>query len=174
MKKTLLFFLLVSASCFCCFAQAPGGTQISIGPEIGMPTGDANKVFNLVLGGSVKFEIPIKSPGLFATLTAGYVVFKVYSYYEGYIENGQYIPLEIGVKYYIPNSPVYIEGEGGLSINNNQNFSGNQIAPMFAPSIGISCLKNSIDISARLENRVENLGSVTQLSLRLAYKFGNK
>jgi len=172
MKKILLSILLITAGFLFTYGQAPVGPQISIGAEIGMPTGDANKVFNLVEGGSIKFELALQK-NLFFTLTAGYNVFKVYPYYSYYIQDGQYIPIEIGLKNYVQGSNVFVEGDAGVSLNNNSNFTGRRAAFIFAPAIGVSLVKNKIDISARFESRVESsTASVTQLALRLAVKFG--
>ena len=173
MKKILLSLALLTVT-YISFAQSSSSTLVSIGPEIGQPLGQANRVYNLVYGGSIKIEIPVSRSGLNVTLTAGYDVFKTYSYLSGYIENGQYIPVEIGLKNYIEHSVVFIEGDLGASFDNNDNYTGAKAAFIFAPAIGVSVAKNTLDISARYEGRVETGGTISQLALRVAVKFGGK
>jgi hypothetical protein len=123
MKKILPLLLLFTATYFYSSAQSAMGTRVSIGPEIGIPLGDANQIYNLTEGFSLKVEVPITSRGLFFTVGAGYTIFNVNSNYSGYFENGQYIPIEIGIKSYFQDSPVFVEIAGGLSINNNDNYT---------------------------------------------------
>jgi hypothetical protein len=172
MKKILLSLALLTVT-YISFAQS-SSTIVSIGPEIGQPLGQANKVYNLVYGGSIKVEIPVSHSGLDLTVTAGYDVFKTYSYLSGYIDNGQYIPIELGLKNYIQHSVVFVEGDLGASFDNNDNYTGPKAAFIFAPAIGVSLAKNSLDISVRYEGRVETGGTISQLALRVAAKFGGK
>jgi hypothetical protein len=174
MKKSLLLLLLITAAYVRSFAQSSMGTKVSIGPEIGIPLGDANQIYNLTEGFSLKVEVPITSRGLFFTISAGYTIFNVNSAYSGYIENGQYIPIEIGVKSYFQDSPVFVEVAGGLSINNNDNYTADKVAFVYAPALGFSVARNTVDISVRYEGRSESGGTISQAALRVAYKFGGR
>lgn len=176
MKKLFLSLVFLTVTCvsFAQSSSSDGGVKISIGPEIGQPLGQANKVYNLVIGGSVKVEVPLSSSGLNVVFSAGYDDFKTYSYLSSFINDGKYIPLEAGLKYYINNSIAFVEGDLGASINNNDNYSAAKTAFVYAPGIGVSVLRNALDISAHYEGRVESGGTVSQLALRVAFKFGAK
>jgi hypothetical protein len=174
MKKILPLLLLFTVSYFYSFAQSAMGTRVSIGPEIGIPLGDANQIYSLTEGASLKIEIPITSRGLDFTITAGYTVFKVNDNYNGYINNAQYIPIEVGIKRYFSYSPVFVEIAAGVSINNNNNYTTNKAAFIYAPALGVSVANNALDISVRDESRVESSGTIGQFALRVAYKFGGK
>ena len=82
----------------------------------------------------------------------------------------------MGLKNYISGSPVFVELDLGASINANSNYSGSQVAFMYAPIIGVSIPsnKNAFDLGVRYEGRVETGGTISQLALRLAYKFSLK
>ena len=173
MKNILLSLFVLTTTYSYSFAQTLSGARVSIGPEIGIPLDQANKVYNLVEGASVKLETPISSSGLNFTLTAGYNVFNIYGYERSKMENGLYIPIEIGLKSYVQNSVGFVEGDLGLSFNNNNNFTGKKVAFVFAPNAGVSLANNTIDISIRYEVRAESGGiAISQAALRLAYKFG--
>jgi len=174
MKKILLLSVLLTAIYFHSFAQSAMTTRVSIGPEIGIPLGDANQIYNLTEGFSLKVEVPITSQGLFFTVGAGYTIFNVNSNYSGYIQNGQYIPIEIGIKSYFRDSPVFVEIAGGLSINNNDNYTAEKVAFIYAPALGFSVANNTVDISVRYEGRSESGGTISQAALGVAYKFGGK
>ena len=169
--------MILSGTILYSFAQTENSLKISIGPEIGMPVGQANKLYNLTEGFSVKMETPLSSTDLNLTITAGYSNFRVYNYYSQFINNGTYVPIEVGLKKYLDaTSIVYFLANVGASFNINGNSTGPKTAPIFSPGIGISipAAGNGIDLSGRYEGRVEKGGTVSQLALCVAYRFGYK
>jgi hypothetical protein len=175
MNKILLFVFILSGAISTGFAQTKPGSQLSIGAEFGLPTGQASLVYGSILGASLKFELPLPSTRINFTVTTGFSSFLVKYDYTGILQNATYVPVEIGGKYYI-NKVVYFEGDFGASINSNSNYTGPGVAFIYAPIIGVSAPTNNhkatIDLGLRYEGRVEPGGTVSQVAVRLAYRFG--
>jgi hypothetical protein len=172
MKLFLLTLLIMCGVAFTATAQNQNASKLSVGLDLGVPTGQANQIFDFVAGGSLKFETPVSNAFNF-TLTAGYSSFAVKSEYSGEIENGQYIPLEVGGKYYF-NKMFYFEGDVGVSINVNSNYDGTRPAFIYAPALGVTLPTqngNAFDLGLRYEGRAESGGTVSQVALRVAYRF---
>jgi hypothetical protein len=184
MKKLFLAAIASLAISTCALAQGPGA-KISVGPEIGLPLGDASDAYSLTVGGTVKLEVPVSGSDFNVTFTSGYVSYLGkslnYSYYTGYsgyggsikVPNSGFIPVKIGGKYYA-NQNVYLEGEVGLVTNVSNSDGGN--AFVYAPGIGVSLpiskSKNAFDLGFRYEGWSKDGSVINQLALRLAYKFG--
>ncbi|WP_428330199.1 hypothetical protein [Mucilaginibacter sp.] len=175
MKKILLALFITAATVFYAAAQSKVTPQLSFAFEAGLPTGQASSVYNAIFGGSVKAEFPVKTSQFSITATAGYSSFLVKTIYSGYITNGNYVPIELGGKYFF-SKIGYVEGDAGTSINVNGNYTGTSTAFIYAPSVGVVAPtknhKASVDLNIRYEGRVETGGTVSQIALRIAYRFG--
>ena len=152
--------------------------RLSFGVEYGLAIGQASDVYGTVLGGSVKFEIPVARSDFNITATVGFTDYLVHLDYTGPltgIQSAQYIPVSLGGKYYFSRL-FYVEGDAGISNNINSNYTAKSQAFYYAPIIGVSAPtskhKANIDIGLRYDARVETGGTIGQIALRLAYKFG--
>jgi hypothetical protein len=177
MRKTLLFlvtFLIVALGAFAQVTMAP---HVSVGGEYGLTTGNLSNAYGSVIGGSVKLEIPVSSPKFNLTATMGLTEYLVRLDYNGppNLKPNQFLPVELGAKYYF-SKIAYIEGDAGISLNLQDNFTGSPRAFIYSPVIGFSAPttnhKGTIDLGLRYESRVQSAGNINQVALRLAYRFG--
>jgi hypothetical protein len=183
MNKVLLFIFLLSGASLNCIAQTKPVSQLSIGPEMGDPVGAISSVYGTAIGASVKFEAPLSNPRFLFTITAGITDYIVRLDYVAPVNAGvktsipplTYVPLEIGGKYYF-SKISYVEGDVGLSSNINSAIVNAKEAFIFAPIIGFTAPvykhKSKIDIGLRYEGRIESGGTVSQIAIRAAYRFG--
>jgi hypothetical protein len=155
-----LFILTLNAR-----AQSNNQKVFTIGGELGIPN---YGLYDVVLGASAKFELPVVSP-VSLSLTAGFSsVFQRSSILNNY-NNGTdlFVPLKAGVKYYFGRD-FYVEGEGGaaLPLNHDKNSLG-----LFSigPGFVIPSEKHGVDISFRYEDWQ---GQLKQTAIRVAYRFG--
>ncbi|MBS1529670.1 MAG: hypothetical protein JSU01_05155 [Bacteroidetes bacterium] len=162
MKHPLLILLLVFVITG---ANAQNKTALSLGGELGIPN---YGLYNVVLGASAKFELPVVSP-VSLSLTAGFSsVFQRSSILNNYNSGADlFVPLKAGVKYYFSQN-VYLEGEGGaaLPLNGNRHSLG-----LFSvgPGFVIPSEKHGVDIGFRYEDWQ---GQLKQTAIRVAYRFG--
>jgi hypothetical protein len=185
MSKILLFIIVFSVTAFSSLAQTKPTLQtsvpskytpqLSIGGEFGVPTGDANQIYGKVIGASVKLELPVSTSPFSFVITTGISSFLLKFDYTGVFNNATYVPLEAGGKYYF-SKIGYFEGDLGLSSNITGNYSTSKNAFIYSPVIGLSAPTNkhkaTVDMGIRYESRVENSGTVNQIALRMAYRFG--
>jgi hypothetical protein len=176
MTRILLFVALLSCSVFSSYAQTKYKPQLSIGGEFGLPVGEISNVYGTVLGASAKLELPVPSTPLNFVLTSGFSTFIVRLDYQGFADPVSYvIPVEVGGKYYF-SKIGYAEADFGISSSVSSNYTGPQKAFIYSPVIGVSAPTNkhkaTIDLGLRYEGRAENDRTVSQVALRLAYRFG--
>ncbi len=185
MGKILLFIIVFSGTAFSSLAQTKPTAatpvsskytpQLSIGGEFGVPTGDANQIYGKVIGASVKLELPVSASPFSFVITTGISSFLLKFNYAGVFNNATYAPLEAGGKYYF-SKIGYFEGDFGLSSNISGNYSTSKNAFIYSPVIGLSAPTNkhkaTVDMGIRYEGRVERGGTVNQIALRMAYRFG--
>jgi hypothetical protein len=173
LKKLILTLILIASAAIACFAQTGSAPKLSIGADFGIPTGTVSQVYSSVIGASAKLELPTVTPGLKFMFTAGYSDFMIKSEYSSVFTSASYTQLEAGARYYfIP--MIYIEGDFGVSINLNKNYSEQKIGLAYDPAIGINLPINTssaVDIGFRYDGRVESGGTISQVALRVAYKF---
>ena len=174
MKKLLLTLTLAGAIASGSFAQSAanassperGGGKFSIGAETGLPVGQASDGYSVVLGGSLKYELPVSGRAFF-TLSAGYNAFLLKDEFKGYDipSTAGFIPLKAGIKYY-SDGGFFLEAQAGIVWSTE---SGGGHAFAWSPGIGYT-FKNGMEIGARYEGWT-NDGTVGQMGLRLAYRF---
>ena len=173
MKTQLLTLLLVAGIAVSGFAQsksdsstaAKSGVKFSIGAEAGLPVGQASDGYNLVLGGSVKLEVPT-STNTYLTLSAGYNAFFLKSEFKGFDipSTSGFVPVKAGLKCYTSN--FFVEAQAGIVWSTE---SGGGHAFAWSPGIGYTFNKG-FEIGARYEGWT-NDGTVGQISARIAYRF---
>ena len=175
MNKILFVIALLICAAFNSIAQRSNTfPQISIGAEFGQPASKTSDTYGTVAGLSVKAEIPVLAPGLSVTATAGISAFLLRFYYTGPEHNATYVPLELGAKYYF-SKVAYVEGDAGVSLNQNSNYPASKAAIILSPVIGVTAPtnhhKHSIDLGLRAEHRLESHRDITQIAVRVAYRF---
>ncbi|MDB5137575.1 MAG: hypothetical protein JWP37_4178 [Mucilaginibacter sp.] len=165
MKKFIV--LILSAITLTATAQTITNKAFSAGFELAIPS---NGVYNIGLGASAKFEVPIVAP-VSLSLTGGFTTL----FYKSNLFNSSrtpgaagFVPLKAGLKAYLSQN-FYAEGEAGTAIETNY---GKQSS--FAFSIGPGFIvpvndNRGIDISFRYESWS---GQLRQTALRFAYRFG--
>lgn len=171
MKK--LFLAALASFAITCASAQSSSPKLSIGPELGVPVGDAGSIYSAVLGASVKLEAPI-SHNVYFTIATGVNNFIPKSDYNAYLSSATYIPVEGGFKaFFTPN--FYFAADLGASFNTNQYYSASKAAFIYAPGLGVfvpvDAKNNGIDFGLRYENRVESNGTISQLAFRAAYRF---
>jgi hypothetical protein len=167
--KKILFIIALACTARATFAQTTASKEpgkFSIGVEAGLPVGDASDISNFAIGGSLKYELPVAT-SILVSLSAGYTDFLYKSDLKSLIgKSGEgFIPVKAGVKYYF-NQGLYGEGQIGAVFSTE---SGGGTAFAYAPGIGYS-FKNGVDLGFRYEGWSKT-GTVSQLALRLAYRF---
>ena len=177
MRKSLLLLFSFGLISLSSHAQTKSPDQLSIGGEFGLPTGQASQVYGSVIGASVKLEIPTAAPRFNFVITSGLTDYLVKFNYTGLLANATYIPVEVGGRYYF-SKIGYFEGDFGVSTDINSNYTAAKSAFIYAPVLGFSAPSNkhkgTVDIGLRYEGRVESGGTVSQVALRVAYRFGLK
>lgn len=182
MRKTLLLLLVLTGFAIAAHAQTTTAAKTDSVPPLLMSIGiDAgpvlsNNTFSSSTGVSIKLEIPCQSPKAFLTFTSGINSLSVKKTpATDTLQNGHYVPLLVGFKYFIIKS-IFIEGDIGDSFNINDSYSGYQNAFTWSPMVGVSIPLNkpntAVDIAAYYEGRNSNNGNVNQAAIRVAYKFG--
>ncbi|MDN3549809.1 hypothetical protein [Mucilaginibacter aquaedulcis] len=177
MKKILLTLIIVTATMFTTLAQTKiGNGKFSVGLEAGLPVGDASNYADYVIGGSLKYELPVAN-NLFITGTAGYssihakginISFSSPNYsYEFHSDGGSagLIPVKVGAKYYF-DKRFFGEGQLGAAFTTSGNGS---TLFVYSPGVGYT-FDGGFEAGFRYEAWSNN-GTIGQLALRLAYRF---
>jgi len=161
MKKFLLALVVLSGVAFSGFAQkaAEKTSKFSIGVDAGIPVGNARNVYNLGIGGSLKYDMSLSKEAAF-TVSAGYTSLMV----KGGGSLG-YVPLKAGLKYYFADS-FYGEGQLGAAFSTS---SGGGTSFVYAPGIGYN-FGGGVDLGVRYEAWSHN-GTISQVAARLALSF---
>jgi hypothetical protein len=163
MKKVLLATILFVGVAVSSFAQSKDG-KFSVGVEAGVPVGNASNAYNFVIGGSLKYDLPIATSTNF-TVSAGYSSFLGKTIVTVKIPAAGFVPLKAGIKYFFA-STFYGEGQLGAAFSTQ---SGGGTAFAYSPGIGFQFSKN-VDLGVRYEAWSKN-GTTSQVAARLAYSF---
>lgn len=166
MKTTVLIAFLSFAflTSYSQPADTPSVPKIGFGLDLGLPFTEG---YGSLIGGLVRLEYPIKSD-LSATASLGYSRLsydkELRDLLEAFGESGSdgVVPIKVGLKKYL-SSPLYLQGELGLAINDGTAF-------ILSPRIGYEkpLEKGSIGASIRYELWT-NDGSMHFVSLGLEY-----
>ena len=162
MKK---FFLLTLAGfiTFSAFSQSKGGgTNLSGGLELGLPTGDMNLSQNIGFGASVKALFGDVSG---FTASAGYMTFSG----KNTIPAFSAIPVKVGYRTAFEGG-FYFEPQVGMSFTSQGGFTESVFT--YAPNVGI--ITGGLDISARYEAMTKDSYTIGFIGLRLAFSIGKK
>jgi hypothetical protein len=162
MKKVLLATLLFVGVAATSFAQ--DGGKFSVGVEAGLPVGDASNTHNFVIGGSLKYDLPIADATAF-TITAGYSSFQGKTILGTKIPAAGFVPVKAGIKYFLAES-FYGEAQLGAAFSTQ---SGGGTAFAYSPGIGYK-FSDVVDLGVRYEAWSKN-GTVGQIGARLGFSF---
>ena len=168
MKKVLLALAIIAGTAFTTFAQTKSGDsgKFSIGVEGGLPLGNIKNGYNFVLGGSVKYELPIAASTWF-TVSAGYNSFHPKSEFKDLgAESIGFVPVKVGIKYYLEQG-FFAEGQVGAAFGTK---SGTGTAFAYSPGVGYT-FDGGFEAGVRYEGFSKSGGTISQLGLRLAYRF---
>ncbi len=184
MIKTLLFVFFISCTALGAFAQTKSLPQLSFGADYGLPGGSATGIYGTAIGGSAKLELPVSHSKFNFVLTTGISEYILKFYYSGTAQNATMItPLEVGGKYYF-SKIGYVEADFGLAVDRYSEFLPNEPNAVnvtnngfvYSPGIGFTAPtrkhKAAVDIGLRYETRAESTQTMSQLALRVAYRFG--
>lgn len=170
MKKFLLTLVAIGGFALAGFAQSTNdASKFSIGVDAGIPVGSTSDFFSFVIGGSLKYEMPVATSTAF-TLSAGYSSFMgktiTIAGSSAKVNAVGFVPLKAGIKYHFAES-VYGEAQVGASIGTK---SGSKTGFIYAPGIGFD-VGGGIDIGVRYEGWSYSGGTTSQVAARIAYSF---
>lgn len=173
MKKVLLALAIIAGTAFTTLAQTKSGDsgKFSIGVDPALPLGSTKDISSFAIGADIKYELPIAPSTLF-TVSAGYTRFLYKSAFKdglkalGIDKSGEgFVPVKVGIKYYIENG-FFVEGQVGATFSTE---SGGGTAFAYSPGVGYT-FDGGFEAGLRYEGWSHN-GTVSQLGLRLAYRF---
>lgn len=146
--------------------------SLSLGVELGIPTGDLNGTQKIGIGGSAKAAFPVASD-LDLTVSAGYISFSGDEIGSFKYPALNFIPIKAGVRYRFAPHGFYLEPQlGYTSINTPGSSTSGKGGFTYAANAGYFFTRNW-DISARFEgvSKKGNQGNLAHVGLRLAYNF---
>jgi hypothetical protein len=167
MKKTfnLLFALLISVLANHALSQKTSAPSISVGAEVGIPTGSLADSWNVGVGGKVKAAVPL-TQGLDATLTSGLTSFsgKTFSGYK--VASMNMVPVLLGVQTLIARALLF-----SPQLGITQNFHAGSSSTYFAYVAALSYLLSSnVNLSLFYQGSSAKGLNLNYVSLLLAYQ----
>jgi len=162
MKKVLLATLLFVGVAATSFAQ--DGGKFSVGVEAGLPVGSTSNAYNFVIGGSLKYDLPIVEATNF-TISAGYSSFQGKTVGGFKFPAAGFVPVKAGIKYFLAES-FYGEAQVGAAFSTQKN-GGTAFA--YSPGIGYK-FSDVVDLGVRYEAWSKN-GTTSQIAARLGFSF---
>ncbi|MDB5192474.1 MAG: hypothetical protein JWQ96_2037 [Segetibacter sp.] len=174
MKKSIKLSMLAVLSFVFTQSFSQVRPSLSIGAELGVPTGDLNVTQKIGVGGSAKIAFPVGA-GTALTLSGGYVSFSGDEYQVGnaIIKRPalNFIPIKAGVRYNVVPNGIYLEPQLGFTSISTQNQEGSSGWFTYAANAGY-IINNQIDIAARYEAVNKNNTTLPFIGFRVAYNFG--
>ena len=156
--------------------------RLSVGPEFGLPIGNVSGAYSWTFGGSIQADIPIVD-NLYAVVN--------FAYDDAYVKtnagenfpsrNLQLITPKGGLKYFVFDNLIYVQGTAGVTILGNHADAHADKTSGFAysPQVGVLLKlapKNYIDAGFYFQQAQSfwnnGGGNVSTLGLRLAYTLG--
>jgi opacity protein-like surface antigen len=174
MKKILLAAVLLAGVSMSGFAQkkSDNGGKFSIGLEAGIPVGDASTYNSFVIGGSLKYDMPIATATAI-TLSVGYSSFMGKTVAGIKYGSTGFVPVKVGVKYHFADA-FYGEAQIGASFGTQ---SGSKTGFAYSPGIGYD-FGGGLDLGVRYEGwsyssngTGTTSATISQIAARLAYSF---
>jgi hypothetical protein len=172
MKKLITLLMLATAVSYSNISNAQddagNSPSISVGVEVGIPTGDFGESHKLGLGGTVKAAFPVITNGDI-TVTAGYISFsgKDVAFF-GKLPAMNVIPLKAGFRYRFPGG-FYVEPQFGYNIWKAKG-GESEGGFTYAGNLGY-LINNMIDLSVRYEGTSIEGTTISHIGFRAAYSF---
>jgi hypothetical protein len=174
MKRTLTILALAVITTFSAKAQdtkkekgGTRGTDLSIGAEVALPTGDLADFNKVGFGGSAKVAFNVMQNG-YITVSGGYISFAGKGTGLTSIPSLNIIPLKAGFRLNL--GGFYIEPQLGWTIAKSKGSDNSEASFTWAPNIGVVVAK-VLDISARYESFSNDGSTISHGGLRVAYNF---
>lgn len=168
MKKIFLV-LGITALCSGAFAQKDNKSHFSVGPELGIATGDFNVTHSVGIGVTVQGEVNV-AQSTNVTLTMGYMSYAGKSYAAGLKFKAQgIIPVRAGIKYFFSEG-FYGAAQLGAGFFNN----GGGAALAYSPMLGYEFNTKSgkaVDATVKYDGYSKNGSGLGSVGVRLAYRF---
>lgn len=166
--KKLFLLLFIGAISTSLFAQK-GLNQVSIGAEVGLPTGNISDALSIGLGGTAKGLYGVGAAGQVG-LTLGFIRYG-YSNNAGGVSAGMnVIPIMPGYRHHFDN--LYAEGQVGVAVVSSSfsygGYSASATTSNASIAIGGGYLYENFDFSLRYQSYGTGFGT---LGLRVAYNF---
>ena len=178
MKKTLLCCtaLSIALSCFCQATQK--GTELGIGFDAGLPTGNFKNMSNFGIGGTATFAYHFNRLWAISFQT-GYVVFagRHISFADSTGNNATYklpnlntMPLKMGARCNLGKG-FYAEPQAGFALLSKKGSDGIKRFTSFtyAASVGYAW-RRGVNVSLRYE-RLTAYGGLSFIGVRITYNF---
>ncbi|MEB0262399.1 MULTISPECIES: outer membrane beta-barrel protein [unclassified Mucilaginibacter] len=161
MKKVLLLLAVVCGLSITSFAQSKKDGKFSLGLELGVPVGNASTAYSAVVGGSLKYDLPI-APSTYFNVSVGYSSFIIKDRYKNFFSSYGAVPLKAGLKYYADRR-FFLEGQLGAAFG---TASGAGTSFVYSPGVGYT-FDGGLEAGVRYEAWSDN-GTLGQLALRVA------
>jgi hypothetical protein len=156
------------------FAQ--GRPSLSIGAELGVPSGDLDETRKIGIGGTAKLAVPIGG-GTALTLTSGLISFSGDEFRNVLgqtikLKALNFIPIKAGVRHQFVPGGFYLEPQLGYTSINTPDSQGSASGGFtYAANAGYM-FNNKVDLSARYEGiSAKNDVTLPFIGFRLAYNF---
>lgn len=175
MKKIINVGLFAMATFICSQSIAQvssaGRPSLSIGAEVGMPTGDFNASHDIGLGGSLKALFPLFDGGAL-TLSGGYISFSGDEIGNTGVKRQalNFLPFKAGLRYNLTPGGVYLEPQLGYTSINTSN-SNTSATGGFTYAANLGVMLQAIDLSVRYEGVSRDGFTWPYLGLRAGYNF---
>ena len=174
MKKLFTVFVLTVISVIGADAQNNSTKSLSIGAELGLPTGDLSNMQKAGAGISAKMAFPVVANGAF-TASLGYLGFggKSINLLGISYSNPSWsmVPVKLGFRYKIPGTAVNVEPQLGYTFGSRSGSPARDVSGVtWALGAGYY-FTPSIDLGLRYESFSVSGGSLNFIGLRLAYNF---
>lgn len=173
MKKIFLLTAIAGIFAFTSVSAqkdpAMNGQKLGIGVEFGLPVGDFGDVYNLGVGGSLVYQVPVAT-NLNVTGNVGYINFTSKKVL-GQSFNTGYVPIKAGLRYFFAEN-FYGGAELGAAISTEKNGS---TAFAYSPGVGVEfpvADKASIDLGVRYEGWSRDSHTNSFVGIRAAFNFG--
>ena len=169
MKKIIFSVALIVIASIAANAQS-GTFKIGIGPEVGIPTGDAGDAVKIGIGGSAKALLGIGNAGQ-VTFTTGYMTFGGKDLSDGEKASINVIPFMAGYRQNF--SGFYVEPQAGIGLMkakySYEGDSETNSATRFTWAAGIGYVISNVDIGVRYQSYESEGGHFGFAGIRLAY-----
>lgn len=148
-------------------AQRVGKTRFSIGPEIGITTGNASNGWGFGYGASADVQHFFQE-NLTGDASVGYVTYLGKSAGQGLrLKNYTTIPIKVGGRYFVTNN-FHAGAQIGVGINRVGGSGSTQFA--YSPQLGYNFSRNDkpLDLTLKYDGYAGN-GNFSALGLRLSW-----